>query len=411
MNSAYYKNITIYEVNLRQYTCKGDIQSFITHLYRLKEMGIEVIWLMPIHPIGIINRKGSLGSPYTCSDFYKINPDFGTAEDFKFLVETVHNLGMRIIIDWVANHTSWDHVWTESNPEYYIKDESGNFISPYDWTDVIQLNHHHESMHNAMIDAMKYWISEYDIDGFRADIAHLSPLDFWKRCRNEIEIIKPDLIWLGETEDSNYYQAFDLIYAWDWMHQTKNFIDKNISKNDFDIFLQSMQSSPRLYFTSNHDENSWNGTEFEKYGIYAKALSVFTFIFPNSVPLIYSGQEIPNLNRLSFFDKDEIDWKRDVQLYSFYKTLIEERKQILNELQIEYIPSNKKMIAFRLNNDEEMFFIFLSFEEESLSFEYNLSNKEYGFYKNIFSSKIERYDSNINLELSPGEYIVLRQIK
>ena len=408
MNIDFYKSCTIYEVNLRQYSVKGDIPSFINHIPRLSEMGIDVIWLMPIHPIGIFNRKGGLGSPYSIMDFNEIHPDYGTKEDFKNLVDTLHSYGMKIILDWVANHTSWDHVWTNSNPEFYLRDENGKFISPYDWTDVIQINHENAFAHEAFIKSMCYWVSNFNIDGFRADMTHLTPLHFWKKAKHEIELIKPDLIWLGETENENYYEIFDVLYAWKWMHKSKEFIHNEISTSQFIDFLKSDTKNPQLYFTSNHDENSWNGTEFEKYGRYAKAMSVFTFFYPYAVPLIYSGQEIPNKKRLSFFEKDAIDWNRSMDIFDFYKTICAQRKTLPLFSKIEFIDFSKKIISFKAYEDKQFILVFFNFDANEINYEYQLSSNEKGEYIDLFSSEKMILTNNIKIELKSGDFLVLK---
>ena len=221
------KHSTIYEVNLRQYTKEGTIAAFMLHLPRLKKMGIDIIWLMPIHPIGKINRKGNLGSYYSISDYFDINPEFGTKSDFKKLVELVHELEMKIIIDWVANHAAWDNKWTLTNPDYFSRNAAGQFLSPYDWSDVIQIDHNNEMAHDALRHAMCFWVKEFDIDGFRADLAHLTPLKFWEKAKKITTEIKPDLIWLAETEDAAYHEVFDISYAWKWMHQSESFIKEH----------------------------------------------------------------------------------------------------------------------------------------------------------------------------------------
>lgn len=408
MNFDFYKRSTIYEVNLRQYSVDGDITSFINHLPRLSEMGVDIIWLMPIHPIGLINRKGELGSPYSIMDFNEIHHEYGTKKDFKNLVERVHSFGMKIIMDWVANHTSWDHVWTQSNPEYYLRDENGKLISPYDWTDVIQINHENAFVHEAMIESMSHWVREFNIDGFRADMAHLTPLYFWKKAKHEIELIKPDLIWLGETESENYYEVFDILYAWKWMHKSQEFINNDISKSEFINFLKSDTQKPQLYFTSNHDENSWNGTEIEKYGRYAKAISVFTFFYPFAVPLIYSGQEIPNEKRLSFFGKDAIDWDTPMDLFDFYKTLCKQRKELPFLNRIEFIDTDKKVISFKSYEGNQFILVFLNFEVDKITFEYLLSSIENGDYIDLFTSKKMIFKNQIRIELEPGGFFVLK---
>ena len=408
MYNNFLKRSTFYEVNLRQYSEKGDISSFADHIPRLSEMGVDVIWLMPIHPIGILNRKGELGSPYSIMDFNEINPDYGTIEDLKNLVDRVHSFGMKIIIDWVANHTSWDHVWTFSNPDFYVRDENGKFISPYDWTDVIQLDHENSLAHEAMIESMAYWVRNFNIDGFRADMAHLTPLGFWKKTKHKIELIKPDLIWLGETENEEYYEVFDILYAWKWMHNSKEFIYNEISKSEFIDFLKSDTRNLQLYFTSNHDENSWNGTEFEKYGRYAKAMSVFTFFYPFSVPLIYSGQEIPNKKRLSFFGKDAIDWEIPMDLFDFYKTLCTQRKALPFLSRIEFIDTDKKVISFKSYEGNQFILVLFNFEVDKITFEYQLSSNENGEYIDLFTTEKMIFKNQIKIELEPGDFLVLK---
>ena len=311
MNNAFYKradwiaNTNIYEVNIRQYSAEGSFNAFAASLPRLKDMGVEVLWIMPIHPIGKTNRKGVLGSYYSISDFKGINPEFGTGADFKNLIKSAHNMGMKVIMDWVANHAAWDNVWTMDYPEYFVRDEDGNFKAPYDWTDVIQIDHTNAAEQDAMIDAMQYWVTDFDIDGFRADLAHLTPLAFWKKARTRIEALKPNLFWLAESEEIDYHQVFDASFTWEWMHCTENYYKGKAGFNNlYDVLAKYDTSFPesahRLYFTSNHDENTWNGTGSEKYGDMLKCLSVFSCTW-NGIPLIYNGEEMPNTKRLKFF--------------------------------------------------------------------------------------------------------------
>lgn len=322
----------IYEVNVRQYTPEGTFKAFSAHLHRLREMGVSILWLMPVTPISKEKRKGSLGSYYACSSYTEINPEFGDKADFKALIDQAHALGFKIIIDWVANHTGWDHVWTE-NPDWYARDEAGNFTEIHGWEDVIDLNFDNTEMQSAMIDAMKYWVGMFDIDGFRCDMAHLVQLDFWQKARQSLGKIK-QLLWLGECDESNYSEVFDLTYSWRWMHATEHFA-KNPGPETFTEIKQALQlymdlppGAKKLFFTSNHDENSWNGTEYEKYGLpLAYTLAALTCLLPGT-PLIYSGQELPNKKRLKFFDKDAIEWSSEPapQLAGFYSHLLQLRK-------------------------------------------------------------------------------------
>lgn len=321
LKPAFLSRSVIYEVNIRQYTPEGTFQAFCKHLPGLKEMGVDILWLMPIHPIGMINRKGLLGSYYSISDHFAINPEFGEKENFQHLIKLAHELEMKVIIDWVANHVSWDNIWTKTNPEF-IKQENGKFVSPFDWTDVLQLDHTNLQQRSEMIKAMQYWVEQFDIDGFRADLPHLVPLDFWRAARTQIDPMKKDLIWLGETEAYDYSSVFDITFTWNWMHAVENKIKHSDSIQPLKVLLKEKQLPGfRLYFTSNHDENSWNGTEYEKYGIFAQALAVFSATFPASVPLVYSGQEIPNHTRLPFFEKSNLKWSPKPALADFYMQL------------------------------------------------------------------------------------------
>ncbi|RYD74733.1 MAG: 1,4-alpha-glucan branching protein, partial [Sphingobacteriales bacterium] len=327
---AFLASSNIYCVNLRQYSTEGSFNAFATQLPRLKDMGVEILWFMPIHPIGKIKRKGSLGSYYSIADFTDVNPEYGSKADFKNMVDAAHGLGMKVIMDWVANHAAWDNVWTQTNPDFFVKDEQGNFKPPYDWDDVIQIDHSNSTQQQAMIDAMLYWIKEFDIDGFRADLAHLTPLNFWINAREQASAVKNNLVWLAETEDIQYHQAFDISFTWKWMHATEEYVKEQKPFNNLPQILEHYKhdfpaNAQRLWFTSNHDENSWNGTAFEKYGEYVKALTVFNFTY-YGVPLIYSGEESGLNKRLKFFDKDPINWNEKSEWSAFYKTLLHLRK-------------------------------------------------------------------------------------
>jgi glycosidase len=321
-------NTNIYEVNFRQYTNEGTFNAFLKELPRLKDMGVETLWLMPIMPIAKEKMKGTMGSFYACSNYTAVNPEFGTMEDFKNFVTNAHHAGFKIILDWVANHTGWDHIWTKTNSDFYKKTAEGNFMIASGMDDIIELKYDNPQLIEAMIDAMKFWITTCDIDGFRCDLASWVAFHFWEKARFELEKIKP-LFWLGEfdaLENPDYMQAFDAAYTWKWMHATEKFYTQQRDVQTLKNLLQQYQNTyppntTGLYFTSNHDENSWNGTEFEKYGDMTMALAVFSFTW-NGIPLIYSGQEMPNRKRLMFFDKDVIEWNGKYELADFYKTLL-----------------------------------------------------------------------------------------
>lgn len=318
----------IYEVNLRQYTPEGTLAAFEKHLPRLQELGVEILWLMPIHPVSVKNRKGSLGSYYAVQDYKKINPDYGTFEEFKAFVDKCHSMGFKVILDWVANHTGWDNVWITEHPEWYTTDSVGRIIAPIaDWSDVADLNYNNAEMRAAMIDALEYWVREAGIDGYRCDVAGMVPIEFWEQARAALDKIKP-VYMLAEDQDTEelMQKAFNSNYGWSF-HSVMNKIAKGEAgidavKNYF-AYIDSTypEGSYPMQFTSNHDENSWNGTEYERMGDAAKTFAALTFVVPG-MPLIYSGQETGNNKRLSFFDKDQIEWGNE-EIQNFYEKLID----------------------------------------------------------------------------------------
>jgi glycosidase len=318
------ENASIYEVNLRQYTEEGTFNTFKDEIPRLKAMGVDILWFMPIHPIGEENRKGGLGSYYSVRDYKAVNPEFGTMDDFKALVEEAHKQGMFVLLDWVANHTSWDNVWVENNPEYYEKDKNGNFVSPFDWTDVIALDYSNEQMRAQMTDAMKFWVEEANIDGYRCDVASEVPTDFWDDLRPQLQAIKP-VFMLAESEEVDLLEyGFDMNYGWEF-HHLMNKIAKG-EKGPSDIIEYLKKEDKRvperayvMYFITNHDENSWNGTINERLGDAEDVMAILTYTL-GGMPLIYSGQESSNNKRLEFFEKDLIEWG-DYPKSNFYSTL------------------------------------------------------------------------------------------
>jgi alpha-amylase len=319
----------IYEVNLRQYTREGTINAFAASLPRLKAMGVQTLWFMPITPIAEEHKKGVLGSYYACSDYTAVSPEFGTLDDFRKLVNDAHEMGFKVILDWVANHTGWGHRWTKEHPEYYLHDSAtNNFKIASGMDDIIELNYSNPATVDAMIEAMKFWVKETGIDGFRCDLASWVELPFWQKARAAVDSLKP-LFWLGEfdeLENPDYGKVFDASYSWTWMHKTKDFFQQKQPLAELDSLLKRYSAigdhSMRAWFTTNHDENSWNGTEYMKYGPMAKPLAVFSATW-NGVPLIYSGQELPNLDSLAFFEKDVIKWNGRFELQDFYKTLFQ----------------------------------------------------------------------------------------
>ncbi|MES2780410.1 MAG: alpha-amylase family glycosyl hydrolase [Bacteroidota bacterium] len=336
------KNAVIYEVNVRQYSQKGDFNSVTQSIPRLKNLGVDVLWIMPVHPIGEEKRKGGMGSYYSVKDYRGIDPSYGTHEDFRNLVNAAHQKGMKVIIDWVANHTAWDHEWIKLHPDWYVKNDNGDIQTQYDWSDVAKLNYAHPEMRNAMTDEMQYWVREFDIDGFRCDVAFLVPLEFWEENRNRLEQLKP-MFMLAEMEwntditstPGNYFNtAFDAAYGWNFMGVTQDMAKQKKSLIDFrkemkDNYTKFPSHMLKLFFITNHDENSWNGTVTEKYGNDWKLYSALCYTLPQSFPLIYSGEEAGLNRRLSFFEKDPIldkEWK-DTSRYGWYRDMTQLKHQ------------------------------------------------------------------------------------
>jgi glycosidase len=406
--------VNVYEVNVRQYTAEGTFAAFMKHLPRLKDMGVKILWLMPVTPISKEMRLGSLGSYYACSSYTEVNPEFGTLDDLKELVKEAHQLEMKLIIDWVANHTGCDHHWTQEHPEWYKKDAQENFTDVHGWADVIDLNYASKELRAAMIEAMTFWIKECDIDGFRCDMAHLVPLDFWSIARQHCDALKP-LFWLAETEVPEYHEVFDVSYAWEWMHVTER-IPKQIASIQHmkDVLKKYEEQYPpgsrKLFFTSNHDENSWNGTEYEKYGDGAKAFAVFCCTW-HGMPLIYSGQELPNFKRLKFFDKDQIEWRPDIALHNFYKSLLELKSEN------KALHASAEVFELTTGNDEKIFACLFIKDLYKVLVLLNLSpgdrvhctithEKLEGNYKSLFSGIEYKLNATENFELQHWEYFV-----
>jgi glycosidase len=416
---AWAHRANIYEVNVRQYTKEGTLVSFAAHLPRLADMGVTVLWFMPITPISLKGRLGTLGSYYACSNYTAINDEFGTEQDFIAVVQAAHELGMKVIIDWVANHTGQDHVWTKSNPNFYIQDSHGNFTERNGWIDVIDLNYNNQDMRTAMIDAMRYWVDTAGIDGFRCDMAHLVPLDFWIEARQSLDAVKP-LYWLAECEDARYFEAFDTTYAWAFMHASGSINRHEPSLNpvleQLDIYKSQGSNTQKLFFTSNHDENSWNGTEYEKYGVTAKAWAVFTATW-GGLPLVYSGQEIPNHKRLSFFEKDELAWSLQTKqptLHNFYKALFSLRTQndavVFGQNQMLQTPYPNSIIGFIKKHQNNVVLVLLNISEHNrLAFEISHPLLS-GTFEQIFSGLRFSFSGQEKFELQAGEYLVYQLI-
>ena len=401
----------IYEVNVRQYTKEGTLKAFIEHIPRLHHMGVEILWLMPITPISVEKRQGTWGSYYAASSYTDIDPNYGTPDDFHLLIKTAHYYGMKVIIDWVANHTGYDHQWTVKYPTWYRKDAEGKFTELYGWVDVIDLNYEIPELREGMIQAMKHWITEFDIDGFRCDMARTVPVDFWVEARGRCDALKP-LFWLAECEILDYHEAFDLTYGWEAMRGIDAYMkeEKTLAEiiSILNVYSRYPIGSRKLLFTSNHDENSDHGTEYEKYGVAALAVAVFTCTWPG-IPLIYSGQEKPNMKRLAFFEKDFIDWEGPVDLDSFYTTLLTIRKKnkaLQESASVIILPSHHPdVLVYLCRRQADRILVLINFSKQDAQFHFNHPAVAAN-YKNLFTGEEITIPREKSFHFQPGEYAV-----
>lgn len=415
------KNLTIYEVNIRQYSEEGTFKAFERDLPRLKELGVGILWLMPIQPIGEKNRKGSLGSYYSIKNYHDTNPHFGTLKDFKQLVKKAHQLGMYVLLDWVANHTAWDHHWSVDHPEYYTRNEKDNFVAPFpEWSDVMHLNYNNTELWHAMADEMRFWLREADIDGFRCDMAHLVTTDFWNYVRPQLELEKP-VFMLAETENKQLLDvAFDMIYNWNMFHVFNRIAKQENCVWDIDNILHNeIFSFPsnryQMFFTSNHDENTWQGSAIERLSFGLETINVMVFTI-DGMPLIYNGQEAGLYTRLSFFEKDKIDWKPD-KMFQLYQKLIalKKRNKALwsgpygGIMQRVFTDNNKDIFAFIREYDGHRVFVIVNLSYHNINFSLQ-GNAFTGAFEEIFTHEKVVLHENEHFWLGPWGYKVFEGI-
>lgn len=404
------KNSVLYEVNIRQYTPEGTFKAFETHLPRLKELGVDILWIMPINPISVKNRKGSLGSYYAVQDYKGINPEFGTMEDFKGLVKKAHEMGFKVIIDWVANHTGWDNQWIVDHKDWYTQDSLGNVIPPNpDWSDIADLNFDSKPMRRAMIDAMDFWVKETDIDGFRCDVAWGVPQDFWEAATASLDSIKP-VYMLAEDEDHPglLEKSFDSNYAWK-LHHLLNEVAQgkktaaDIKKYYTDSINKYAQGSFPMQFITNHDENSWQGTEYERMGDAVKTFATLTFTI-EGIPLLYSGQEAGLHKRLLFFEKDTINWS-NLEMQNYYQSLVKLKKAnaaLWNgtagaPMVFVETSATDKVLAFTREKDNNLVLSVFNLSAEPV--EANIQLSTAGDYQEYFSGETKKLEKETSVKL------------
>jgi glycosidase len=409
----------IYEVNLRQYTLESTFEAFAKSLPRLKDMGVKTLWFMPITPISKKDRLGQLGSYYAAENYIETNPEFGSLDDFKKLVTQAHEMGFKVILDFVADHTGNDHHWITEHPEYYDYEEN-ELLHPHGWSDVSKLNYDVPELREAVIDAMKFWIKECDIDGYRCDMAHLVPLDFWEQAKKELLKLNQDIFLLGECEEPEYHKVFDATYTWRWMHASQEFYQNRMNLQSLlTVLYKSVTEFPcnafRTYFTSNHDENSWNGTEYEKYGDAAEMFAVFSCTW-NGIPMIYSGQELPNRKRLKFFEKDVIEWQERFELHNFYKTLLtlHSTNQSLRAgdttvlTQIISHPDDHEVFSYLRKHEKDEVLVVLNCCAKGNDF---IVKDVKGVFRNVFGGDDIDFSQNNSVYVQAWGYLVFERVK
>ncbi len=405
----------IYEVNVRQYTPEGTFKAFEKHLDRLKEMGVQTLWFMPITPIGVVDRKGILGSYYAVKDYTAVNPEFGTIEDWKSLVAKCHKMGFKVIIDWVANHTAADHHWIYSHPDFFVTDKkTGKILSPFDWTDTRKLNYENVAMQDSMIAAMQFWVKETGIDGFRCDVAEEVPESFWARAISTLRKDKKVFMLAEGNKPWLHKAGFDESYTWDVFHVMTKIVkaEKTVSSLDSAInYVDTAfpKNTLRMYFTSNHDENSWNKADYGTTPNETHApFAVLTQTMAKSVPLIYSGQEEPFLDSLSFFYKDTITFGKFGRA-GFYKTLLNLRK---NNTALAANASFKRVnagnpqsvFAYVRENGKDKILVILNLSKQPQKI--NIADKTlHGKPYNVFMGSAEPLEAK-DWEIEPWGYVV-----
>jgi glycosidase len=415
------KDAVIYQINTRQFTPEGTFRAAEGHLSRLKDLGVDILWLMPVHPIGRENRKGTLGSPYSVRDYYAVNPEFGTLDDLKRFVAAAHEWGMYVILDWVANHTAWDNPLVAEHPDWYARDWKGDFHPTpwWDWPDIIDLNYSHPELRRYMTDAMKYWVREMDVDGYRCDVAGFVPTDFWNQVRAELDAIKP-VFMLAEWESRDLHaEAFDMTYAWSW-HDALRLVARGLSDLSplFVYYSWNEKAYPadamRMMFVSNHDKNAWDGTDFELFGEALEAAIVLSFV-GEGMPLIYNGQEAGNPRRLAFFEKDPIEWVEhpNQALYQQLTALKKANTCLWNGewgARMIQVPNNvpDKVLSFvRQDKDHKVFAVFnFSGQPQRIRFFKSLVQ---GGFRDYFGDETVEFNQSARISLGSWEYKVFVQ--
>jgi len=418
----------LYECNVRQFSPEGNFQGVRRQLPRLKELGVDILWLMPVHPVGQAKRKehpGDLGSPYAVQDYLAVNPDYGTLGEFKLLVQEAHALGLKVILDWVPNHTAWDAVWIKTHPEYYTR-VNGQMTEPLNekgestgWTDVADLDYNQPGLRQAMTEALQYWLRETDIDGYRVDMAGLVPNDFWTAVRPALDSVKP-VFMLAEWEDESQHfrSAFNANYGWRWKNITKDIWMGKQTPHALDTLLEYQDNFyppgyAQMYFTQNHDENTWNGTEQDLYGASAEVFTVLAFTW-QGMPMIYNGQEDGLRQQLAFFKRNPIKWG-NYSRTEFFRRLCDLRHNNRAVWSGQYggplvkIPTDDDdhVYAFTRAKAGERIIVVMNLSRENRTVNLRPDREALGAYLNLFAASTVQVTPEMQLNLKPWEYLVL----
>lgn len=399
------KDAVIYQINTRQYSEAGTFEAVEADLARIKALGVDILWLMPIHPVGEKKRKGSMGSPYAVKDFQAVNPDLGTMADFKSLVDAAHTLEMKVIIDWVANHTAWDNYLTRVHPEWYTKDAAGEMQHPEDtdWLDVADLDYTQQGLRDYMKESLVYWIKDVGIDGYRCDVAGMVPTDFWEDVRPALDSVKP-VFMLAEWQDPELHNdAFNASYAWRWKEIMQDIVNgegdaKTMLGYYEDYQMNWPKGAMRMAYTSNHDQNTWDGIPQDIYGEAYEAAIVLSFT-GEGIPLIYNGQECANSKRLKFFEKDLIHWKCDDPVSSLFTDLVQLKT---DNPALHNSPWGAQLVEVKNSNSENIFSFSRTIDDNTVLVIVNLSGQEQGFtFSNeMVSGQYSSFPSNAPVTLS-----------
>jgi glycosidase len=412
------RDAAIYQVNVRQFTPAGTIAAAGEHLPRLAHLGVAILYLMPVHDIGRVNRKGTLGSPYAVRDYYSVSPELGTLEDLRDFVRRAHELGMRVILDWVANHTSWDNPLVTEHPDWYARDWKGDLRSTpwWDWRDVVDLDYSRPELRAWMAQAMRYWVTEADVDGFRCDAAGFVPTDFWETARADLEAVK-EVFLLAEWESRDlHHAAFDATYAWSWneaMHRIASGLTDVSALHVYYSWNEKAfpADSLRMTFVSNHDKNAWEGTEYEQFGDALEAAIVLSVV-GEGIPLIYNGQEAGNARRLQFFERDPIDWVEH-PMSEFYRRLLALKKDCpalwngRSGARMVQVPNDRptSVLSFVREHPQGRVLAVLNLWPAATDVRFD-GTLHHGGYAEFFTAAEQAFDAGTALHLPPWSYRV-----